>query len=592
MNFPSKIISPTKIKDKSYLLYKIQQKHEHWNVAKCALLIGAGCSYPTLPLGSGVINFCQRLCYIRDIFPQNASAIITEFFKNPDSSLLVNFITSMADGDVRKTFDQYIVEKEELLNKTVKNARSESLKKIPNNFHNPIWEDFESHFLNDARYGFWMNTFSDSPRERQRLIESLVENCNPSGAYIILALLIEMKLLSNILTTNFDDFINDTLLYYTSTKPRFYADDEISQYITIHSPKPNIIKLHGDYRYANLKNTDKETFELSERMELKLRELLNNLDLIVVGYNGSDYSIMNVLQKVKSPDCELLWCDLDENNVHWRVSNLINNTDNSWFIKIKGFDDIVKDFYLNFVKTPPDLVKKAQERQEELTHYIKEYNKVLQDNADSPENKASLENQDSIWEIYKKAFLEKDYEPKIALFTQALNIAPRNAQILMDRGITYKMLMEYDLAMNDLNNAIEIDEKFAKAYLNRGYILEENGKYSEALRDFDKAAELGFEDKAMLFNNYAVAYRRSRDFHQAIHYAEMGLKHNPEMYFLYGTLALTYADMGEDENFYKYIELCLEKGCPIDRYLDKDHGFDRFLKTNRFKSLLAKFNHN
>ncbi|MDI3320386.1 hypothetical protein QJ048_11410 [Pinibacter sp. MAH-24] len=47
------------MREKSYLQYKIQQKHEYWKTPKSALLLGAGCSYPVVPLGSGIIKFCQ-----------------------------------------------------------------------------------------------------------------------------------------------------------------------------------------------------------------------------------------------------------------------------------------------------------------------------------------------------------------------------------------------------------------------------------------------------------------------------------------------------------------------------------------------------
>ncbi|WP_282334483.1 hypothetical protein [Pinibacter soli] len=59
MTAPSTKILPEKMREKSYLQYKIQQKHEYWKTPKSALLLGAGCSYPVVPLGSGIIKFCQ-----------------------------------------------------------------------------------------------------------------------------------------------------------------------------------------------------------------------------------------------------------------------------------------------------------------------------------------------------------------------------------------------------------------------------------------------------------------------------------------------------------------------------------------------------
>ena len=586
---PSTKILPDKLKNKSHLLYKIQQKHEHWGVPKCALLIGAGCSYPTVPLGSGLIQYCKQLCYIRDIYPASAADIEREFLSESDEEMLKKFISEKEKLSDKISFEKYVQEKEVILLNNIRIKAKDILTTIPQTFTDAGWEDFEKYFLNDAKYGFWMDNYSSSPRERQKFIESLIEGCKPSGAYIILALLIEKKFLSNILTTNFDDFINDTLLYYTAARPRFYADDEISQYISIYSPKPNIIKLHGDYRYANIKNTNDETFELTNKMADKLRELLQNLDLIVIGYNGSDFSIMNVLQQVKTPNCELIWCDLDETKVHWRVAHLINNTSNSWFIKIKGFDDLIKDFYLAFVKTPPNLLDVAKIRQEELSQYIKEYNKDLQDKAETSEEKESLVKLETKWELHNKVLLEKDYSKKLNILNHALTLYPNDEFFFMDRGLTYKELKDNEKAMNDINKAIALNPTLPVAYFNRGYLYGESGEFNKAIIDYNKASDLGYDDKAMLINNYAVSYRRLKEYAKAIENAELGLKHNPDLYHLYGTIGLTYSDMGDDENFYKFIDISLQKGCEIEKFIDEDPGFDRFKDEKRFKDLLAKY---
>lgn len=592
MSKPTTCILPEKFKEKSHLLYKIQQKHEQWGVAKCALLIGAGCSYPTVPLGGELIKLCQQLCYIRDVFPMDAADLEKTFLVKPDAKLLNDFISEKLSHKPMLTFEKYVSEKETLLIKKIQDKKDEEQKKIPTSLKNEDWNDFKELLLNDAKYGFWMDAYNSSPRERQRLIESLVDGCKPSGAYIILSMLIEKGYLNNILTTNFDDFINDTLLYYTSARPRFYADDELSQYISIYSKKPNIIKINGDYRYANIKNTNEETFKLAKNMEDKLRELIQNLDLIVIGYRGSDYSIMSVLQQVKTPDCELIWCALDENNVHWRVANLINNTDNSWFIKIKGFDDIIKDFYLELVKTPPDLIKKATERQEEISRYVKEYNINLQEKAVTKEEKASLVMQGNVWNFSNEALLEKDPKQRIDILTKALKVYPQSELLYAQRGIAYKEINNYKKAIEDLNNAIRINPNLSSSYVDRGYLFDEFGEYEKAIKDFDRASELGFEEKGLLYNNYAVAYRRLGNFDRAIEYVKLGLKHSPNLYHLYGTLALIYSDKGDNINFYKYIDICLQKGCPIYKYLDNDKGFERFKNEEKFKILLAKYKQN
>jgi len=549
MASPSNKIEKLKVKEKSSLLYKIQEKHsEHNRVSKCALLIGAGCSFPILPLGGGLIKLCQQLSYVREIHPIEAAKLISDFFKNADFLVLENFIN--AQNTSKKTFEEYVIEKELILKELINNDKDIYLKRIPVNISNPSWKDFESLVINDARYSFWLDLYSNSPKERQRFIEALIDNKSPNGAYIILALLIEMGYFHNILTTNFDDFINDALLYYTSTRPKFYADDELSQYISVYSGKPNIIKLHGDYRYANIKNTADETLRLSIKMEEKLKELLQNFDLIVIGYNGADYSIMNVLQQAKSPNCELLWCGKDETDVHWRVANLINSTDNSWFVKTHSFDDIIKDFYINFIQSPPDLVTKAKQRQDEIKDFVLEYSQVLQnDESVSDEEKIDLKNKDVIWNLYTKALNEqnnlekikicneiltkdekyskahnligvanfalKKYEEAVVNFTNAIELEYTDPVFHSNRGHAHKFLNNHKNAIIDLTEAIKLDSKHFRAYGLRGDVYIALKDYENALSDYNEAIQLDGND-AVALNNRGYILLQIKNYENAI----------------------------------------------------------------------------
>jgi len=253
-------------------------------------------------------------------------------------------------------------------------------------------------------------------------------------------------------------------------------------------------------------------------MEEKLRELLQNLDLIVIGYHGADYSIMNVLQQVKTPNCELIWCALDETKVHWRVANLINNTPNSWFIKIKGFDDIIKDFYLELVKSPPDLLEKAKIRQEEISHYISEYNKELQNKAETIDEKESLKKQQAIWELYITALNEKDPEKVVDIANQILHLDKENSSGFFLKGRAYYLLKNYEKSVNEYTEAIKLNklnEELWAHYNNRGLSYRFLGKYENAIIDYTKAIELN-KDQGSIYSNRGATYIPIKDYKNAI----------------------------------------------------------------------------
>jgi tetratricopeptide (TPR) repeat protein len=541
-------------------------------------------------LGSELIKYCQQLTYIRETFPLKAAKILSDFFENADFSILDGFINTQTNPP--KTFANFVKDKELILKDLVNVDKDSYSKKIPANIANPNWKDFETSMLNDAKYSFWLDSYSNSPKERQRFIEALVDNKNPGGAYIILALLIEMGYFSNILTTNFDDFINDALLYYTSTRPRFYADDELSQYISVYSGKPNIIKLHGDYRYANIKNTADETFRLSVKMEEKLKELLQNFDLIVIGYNGADYSIMNVLQQAKSPNCELLWCGKNENNVHWRVANLINSTENSWFVKANSFDDIIKDLYINFIQSPPDLVTKAQRRQDEIKDFVLEYSQELQkDIGTSDKEKNDLKNKDILWSLYTKAISEKDnlktiklckeildidptyhnaynlqgvaqseienHQDAIESYNKALEIRPNNATVYINRGNSFFYLKQYEKAISDLSQAIRIDKSVAVAYISRGNVYTFLGKYEEAKNDFEMAVQLNSTDPNLL-NGLGFLHLKKKEYDLAILDFHRTIDGNPLFPYPHKHLGNVYFDLGEFEKALEHLDIAVK----------------------------------
>ena len=175
--------------------------------------------------------------------------------------------------------------------------------------------------------------------------------------------------ITNVFTTNFDDLIYDSLIRYTETKPKIYSHNEVAQYINTLSKRPNIIKLHGDFLFENIKNTKPETGLLWSNMESKLEECLKSFDLVVVGYNGADDSVMNALAKLKTKDYGLLWCGRNPENLNWRVKELINQTNNSYFIQIESFELLsmkLFEVYKDEIDYP-DFRSNAERKEKEVT---------------------------------------------------------------------------------------------------------------------------------------------------------------------------------------------------------------------------------
>ncbi|XP_013174430.1 PREDICTED: tetratricopeptide repeat protein 1 isoform X1 [Papilio xuthus] len=94
-----------------------------------------------------------------------------------------------------------------------------------------------------------------------------------------------------------------------------------------------------------------------------------------------------------------------------------------------------------------------------------------------------------------EAFKIGEYEKSIEKYTEALRICP--LQFEQQRSILYcnrsaaKMKLEkYKRAIKDCSKAIELDDKYLKAYYRRAQSYEATEKFDECLADFKKILEL------------------------------------------------------------------------------------------------------
>jgi Flp pilus assembly protein TadD len=244
---------------------------------------------------------------------------------------------------------------------------------------------------------------------------------------------------------------------------------------------------------------------------------------------------------------------------------------------------------------------------------IELYQKVLEIEPNNPEALNNLGASYNNAYSYKKAIeiLKKSLEiaPNFALpyanlansynllgdLTEAIKCADKAMQIDPSVDYTYSVKGnvltkqgKLEEAEETFNKAINLNQNSPEAYFARGYFYEETKQFEKSEADYFKAENLGLQDKAMLYNNMAVLYRRQKKFEKAIEYLEKARSENPLYPNIDGTLALIYADKKDRDNFYKYLVISLEKGCPAWNYLS-DPGFNDFRDDEKLKSLLESY---
>lgn len=181
-----------------------------------------------------------------------------------------------------------------------------------------------------------------------------------------------------------------------------------------------------------------------------------------------------------------------------------------------------------------------------------------------------------------------EFEKGLIDIEKSIELNPHFEYSYSVKGNILTKLSKFEEAEKELNKAIELNPNSGDAYFNRAYFYEERKEFRKSENDYKKAEELGVINKAMLYNNLAVLYRRMKKFELAIEYLDKARKLSPDFANIDGTLALIYADKGDDTNFYKHLKIALDKGCKAWEYL-RDPGFDKYRESTKLKALIESY---
>ena len=82
------------------------------------------------------------------------------------------------------------------------------------------------------------------------------------------------------------------------------------------------------------------------------------------------------------------------------------------------------------------------------------------------------------------------YQQAIDNFNEAIELDPEYADVYNNRGVAYAILGDNDQAIADFNKVLEIEPNDTQAYLNRGLTYKTLGQINEAIIDYERALEL------------------------------------------------------------------------------------------------------
>jgi len=139
----------------------------------------------------------------------------------------------------------------------------------------------------------------------------------------------------------------------------------------------------------------------------------------------------------------------------------------------------------------------------------------------------------------------KNYKAAVQDFNQAIELENEYSDAYYVRALCYGNLNKYDKALNDFNKVIELKPNYKDAYINRGfYVFEKTGDFEGAISDYNKFLELnGDDDNAFAFNNRGYAKYKINDLEGAMNDIQESIRINPENSFVYKNRALIYISL-------------------------------------------------
>ncbi len=169
----------------------------------------------------------------------------------------------------------------------------------------------------------------------------------------------------------------------------------------------------------------------------------------------------------------------------------------------------------------------------------------------------------------------KDNAKAIEYYKLAMELAPKNDELPFYIASIYandndfdnaKQYIEISLSKNSLNRQARelqkyIADKETETVLANAVTLYEQGKYSDAVVEFDKILKLN-STNATVYYYRAMTFDALNDYEKAIADYKSTLKYAPEMYIAYYSLGVDYDALGDyksaKENYNKYVQNSIE----------------------------------
>lgn len=188
---------------------------------------------------------------------------------------------------------------------------------------------------------------------RQDFLAKIMRDKKPSIGFLCTAALVGLNKFNTIWTTNFDDLVEKAITTLEYKTCSIISPENAASVSKFRDDVPQVVKLHGDFRYDSLQNTEEELQKLEDNLHTYFVSAAQKRGLLVIGYSGSDESITKTLRKSlneKNPFPKgLIWCIPKGTTPNKELQDIIDlaNQKNkkSGFMEVDTFDYFLYELY-------------------------------------------------------------------------------------------------------------------------------------------------------------------------------------------------------------------------------------------------------
>ena len=180
-----------------------------------------------------------------------------------------------------------------------------------------------------------------------------------------------------------------------------------------------------------------------------------------------------------------------------------------------------------------------------------------------------------------------NFDKAIEDFTAAIEEDPRYAFPYYSRGWCYELTGRDDLALEDYNLGIDIDPDYPYIFLERGLVLKKMGRLDEARADFETAVAKDTVATDGSSTHYAL-HELGRD-EEALAWMQKIIDEDPSDAGNWYDYACLYGRMNRIEDAMNALEKAFECGYRNFGHLEYDYDMDILRDLPRYKELVAKY---